>query len=142
MRAFEYPVLLTSSDEGGFVVTCRDLPEVVTQGEDLHDALRQAADAMEEAFAARIDDELEFPPPSAAREGEHLVAPSAEMVAKAALYVALREAGVSKVELASRLGVDEKVVRRLLDPHYRSKLPRLAEAVQALGKRLRIELAA
>ncbi len=142
MRAFEYPVLLTPAKEGGFVVTCRDLPEVITQGEDLHDALMQAADAIEEAFAARIDDGLEFPPPTEAQEGEHLVAPSAEMVAKAALYVALREAGVSKMELARRLGVDEKVVRRLLDPHYRSKLPRLAEAVQALGRRLRIELAA
>ncbi|HEC11801.1 MAG TPA: type II toxin-antitoxin system HicB family antitoxin [Acidiferrobacteraceae bacterium] len=142
MRAFEYPVWLTPAEEGGFVVTCRDLPEVITQGEDLHDALMRAADAMEEAFAARIDDELEFPLPSEIQEDEHLVAPSAEMVAKAALYVALREAEVSKTELARRLGVDEKVVRRLLDPHYRSKLPRLAEAVQALGRRLRIELAA
>lgn len=142
MRAFEYPVLLTPAKEGGFVVTCRDLPEVITQGEDLPDALMQAADAMEEAFAARIDDGLEFPPPSDVQEGEHLVAPSAEMVAKAALYVALCEAKVSKMELARRLGVDEKVVRRLLDPHYRSKLPRLAEAIQALGRRLRIELAA
>ncbi len=142
MRAFEYPVLLMPAEEGGFVVSCRDLPEVITQGDDRHDALAQAADAMGEAFAARIDDGLDFPSPSGVQEGEYLVAPATEMVAKAALYVAIREAKVSKVELARRLGVDEKVVRRLLDPHYHSKLPRLAEAVQALGRRLRIELAA
>lgn len=52
----------------------------------------------------------------------------------------MQEAGVSKVELAKRLGIDEKEVRRLLDPHHGSKLPRIAEAVRMLGKRIRIEL--
>ncbi len=46
--------------------------------------------------------------------------------------VAMREAGVNKVQLAQRLGIDEKEDRRLLDPHHGSKLPRIAEAVQAL----------
>jgi hypothetical protein len=32
------------------------------------------------------------------------------------------------------------LVRRLLDPHYASKLPRIAQAVAALGKRLVIGL--
>ena len=83
---------------------------------------------------------LAFPPPSKARRGEHLVAPPAETMAKAALYVAMREAGITKVQLAKQLGVDEKEVRRLLDPHYGSKLPRIAEAIQLLGKRLVIGL--
>jgi len=61
-------------------------------------------------------------------------------MAKAALYVAMREAGITKVQLARQLGVDEKEVRRLLDPHYGSKLPRIAEAIQLLGKRLVIGL--
>ena len=61
-------------------------------------------------------------------------------MAKAALYVAMREAGINKVQLAKQLGVDEKEVRRLLDPHYGSKLPRIAEAIQLLGKRLVIGL--
>ena len=32
---FEYPVLLTPAEEGGFVVTFPDVPEAITQGEDL-----------------------------------------------------------------------------------------------------------
>jgi len=48
----------------------------------------------------------------------------------------MREAGISKVQLAKRLGVDEKEVRRLLDPHYGSKLPRIAKAIGLLGQRL------
>ena len=142
MERFEYAVTLTPSDEGGFVVTCRDLPQLVTQGEDFADALAEAADAMDEVFAAYMQGKLDFPSPSKARRREYRVSPPAETVAKSALYVAMREAQVSNVELAKRLGVDDKEVRRLLDPHYASKLPGIARAVAALGKRLVIGLEA
>jgi antitoxin HicB len=140
MERFEYAVLLTAAEEGGFIVRCRDFPPLITQGEDRDDALIQAADAMDEVFAAYMKQGLAFPPPSKARRGEVLIAPPAETVAKAALYVAMRESGITKVQLAKQLGVDEKEVRRLLDPHYGSKLPRIAEAIQLLGKRLVIGL--
>ena len=140
MERFEYAVMLTPSDEGGFVVTCRDLPQLVTQGEDVADALSEASDAMDEVFAAYMQGKLAFPAPTKARRGEYRVAPPAETMAKAALYVAMKEAHVTNVQLAKQLGVDEKEVRRLLDPHYASKLPRIAQAVAALGKRLVIGL--
>lgn len=140
MERFEYAVLLTAAEEGGFIVRCRDFPPLITQGEDRDDALIQAADAMDEVFAAYMKQGLAFPPPSKARRGEVQVAPPAETVAKAALYVAMRESGITKVQLSKQLGVDEKEVRRLLDPHYGSKLPRIAEAIQLLGKRLVIGL--
>jgi len=140
MNRFQYPVMLKSSDEGGYVVTCRDLPQLITQGEDRQDALEQAMDAMDEVFAAYMIEGIEFPEPSKARRGEHLVAPPAETMAKAALYIAMRQAGISKTQLAKRLGVDEKEIRRLLDPHYGSKLPRIAQAISLLGHRLVIDL--
>ena len=96
MTRFEYPVLMTAADEGGFVVTCRDLPALVTQGEKEADALAQAADAMDEVFATYMMDGLDFPEPSKPRRREHQVGPPAETTAKAALYVAMREAGISK----------------------------------------------
>jgi antitoxin HicB len=61
-------------------------------------------------------------------------------MAKAALYMAMKKAGISNVQLAKRLGVDEKEVRRMLDPHYGSKLPRIAQAIQLLDRRLVIGL--
>jgi len=136
MNRFQYPVLLAPAEEGGYVVTCRDLPELVTQGETVEDALEQAADAMDEVFATYLTEGVDFPQPSKTKRLEHMVAPPAETVAKAALYVAMRQAGISKVQLAKRLGVDEKEVRRLLDPHYGSKLPRIAKAISLLGQRL------
>ncbi len=108
MRRFEYAVTLKRAKERGFVVTCRDLPEVTTQGEDANDALAQAVDAMDEAFAARMEANEDFPTPTRVRKGEYIVSPPAETVAKAALYVAMREAGVNRLALAKRLGIDEK----------------------------------
>ena len=140
MNRFQFPVLLTDAEEGGYVVTCRDLPQLVTQGENVQDALEQASDAMDEVFATYLIEGLDFPEPSKARRREHLVSPPAETVAKAALYVAMRQAGISKTQLARRLGVDEKEVRRLLDPHYGSKLPRISKAIGLLGQRLVISI--
>ena len=140
METLAYAVRLEPAKEGGYVVTCRDLPEVVTQGDDFEEALAQASDAMDEAFAARIDDGGGFPEASAPRKGEYLVAPSSDLSAKAALYLAMKEAAISKANLARTLQVDEKEIRRLLDPHHPSKLPRMEEALRALGKRLVLSL--
>jgi len=104
--------------------------------------LAEAVDAMDEVFAAYMKAGLIFPTPSKARRSKHMISPPADTVAKAALYVAMKEAGISNVELANRLGVDEKAVRRLLDPHYGSKLPRIAQAIAALDRRLVIGLQA
>lgn len=140
MERFEYPVLLKAAEEGGFIVTCRDLPALITQGDNEADALTQAADAMDEVFATYMLEDITFPTPSKTRRGEYSIAPPAETMAKAALYMAMSEAGITKVQLAKQLGIDEKEVRRLLDPHYASKLPRIAQAIQVLGKRLVIGL--
>ncbi len=107
MERFEYPVLLKRAAEGGYVVTCRDLPALITLGEDKEDALAEAADAMDEAFATLMKLDEPFPPPSQPRRGERLVSPPVETVAKAALYSTLRDANITKVQLATQLGIDE-----------------------------------
>lgn len=134
MRDFTYPVVLAEDEaDGGFVVTFPDVPEAITQGEDV-------ADALEEAVAGRIRRGDEIPVPSQPDDGQPVVPVPAQTAAKAALYLALEEAGLSKVELAARLGCDEKEVRRLLDPRHPSKLPRIQAALAALGKRLSLRL--
>ena len=140
MEHFEYPVSLKRAAEGGYIVTCRDLPALITQGDDKEDALAQATDAMDEVFATLMKLDKPFPVASQRRRGERLVSPPVESVAKAALYSTLRDAKITKAQLAKRLGIDEKEVRRLLDPHYHSKVPRIAEAISLLGKRLVISL--
>ena len=137
---FVFPATFTPAEEGGFVVTFADLPEAITQGDDEADAKMQASDCLDEAIAGRIARGDEVPVPSSGASGSHSIAVPAPMAAKAALYLALREAGVSKSELARRLDIDEKEVRRLLDPRYGSKLPAITAALRALGKTLLVDV--
>ena len=68
MRNFVYPALLTPDErDGGFVVTFPDVPEAITQGEDVSDALQQAADCLEEAIAGRMRREACLPKASPTR---------------------------------------------------------------------------
>lgn len=137
---FTYPVTLTPDEvDGGFVVTFDDFPEAISQGETMMESLLEAADALEEAIAGRIHRGDPIPEPSPAGD-RPLVPVPAQTAAKAALYLALRETGITKADLADRLGCDEKEVRRLLDPRHPSKLPRIQKALAALGKGLSVRL--
>ena len=142
MYSFIYPAILTPEEEGGFTIRFIDLSEAITQGEDMEDALREAADCLEEAIANRIVMGLDIPKPSRIKKGSYPVLLPAQMAAKAALYIAIREASISKMELARRLHCDEKEVRRLLDPRHPSKLPRIEAALAAVGQKLVIGLQA
>jgi DNA-binding IclR family transcriptional regulator len=51
------------------------------------------------------------------------------MAAKAALYLAMGERGMTNVQLARKLGCDEKEVRRMLNPRHPTKLPRIKDAL-------------
>ena len=140
MRQFTYAARLTpDKGDGGFVVRFRDLPEAITQGETTEEALAEGADCLEEAIAARIDDGREIPMPSAAKRGEHVVSVPPSMALKAAVYLAVREAGISNSELARRMRLDEKEARRILDPHHPTRLPRIEAALAALGRHVKLE---
>ena len=136
---FTYPARLQPDSTGELIVSFRDLPECLTSGADEAEALAEAADALEEAIAGRIDDAERIPIPSARRSGEHHVAVPAGTAAKAALALALADSGLSRVALAQRLGVDEKVVRRMLDPRHRTAVARIEAALRMLGQTLVIE---
>ena len=137
MERMIYPIRLTpDSVDGGFIVTCRDFPEVITQGETLSGCLAEAADCLEEAFASRIKRGVDIPDPSQLQDGEELVAVPLSMSLKAALYQAMKEEGISKSELARRMGIDEKDVRRMLDPRHPTKAPALERALALLGRRV------
>ena len=136
---FTYPARLRPDSTGELIVSFRDLPECLTSGASVPDALAEAADALEEAIAGRIDDAEAIPEPSARRSGEHHVAVPAGTAAKAALALALRENDLSRVALAQRLGVDEKAVRRMLDPRHATAVGRIEAALRVLGRELVIE---
>lgn len=139
MQGFSYAVLLTPDPtDGGFVVSCRDIPELVTQGESIEDAIDQAEGALEAAIEMRIEDGIDIPLPSARRRAEYVARLPVAAAMKTALYLAMREQGISKMELARRMQLDEKEARRMLDPKHATKVPALERALHVLGKRVAV----
>src|ERR1035441_6415240 len=108
-----------SGDKPGvLVIAFRDVSEAITQGNGERDALWQAADCLEEAIAGRVAGGREIPKASKAARGERL-----------------QEAGMTNVQLARKLGCDEKEVRRMLDPRHPTKLPRITESVSGRDRK-------
>ena len=62
--------------------------------------VQKAVDCLGEALAFCIIDNEDIPMPSSAWPGEIIIAPPALVAAKAALYIATKEAGLSKSALA------------------------------------------
>lgn len=135
MRTYTYPALFETGDQAGIVMTFRDLPEAITQGEDAADARAMAAEALGLTLLHYVSLDRMLPVASKARTGETLVTADAEYAAKLAVIEAFRESGLSKTELAARLGNDEREVRRILDPNHATKMPTLTAALAALGRR-------
>lgn len=136
-----YGVSITPFEDGGFVVSVRDLPEVLTFGDDVQEALHMAEDAIFVIVAGRIRDEAPLHLPTPVLEGEYAVPLRAQMAAKASVYLLWKEAGLSKSDLARKLNRSETEVRRLLNPDHGTKLTQISEAAQALGGTLVIGLA-
>jgi len=137
MRSYIYPALCEAGDRrGNIVVTFPDVPEVVTQGRGEADARTMAEDALGLGLLSYLVRGKPLPKPRA--KGRNLVdiAVAPDVAAKLAVLESFTAAGISKSELARRIGKDEKEVRRILDPKHPTKLPALTAALRALGKRL------
>jgi antitoxin HicB len=130
-----YPARLRHH-EGTVIVTFRDLPEAVTEGNDRAAALTEAIDCLDAALLFRLKEGERVPEPSAPQRGEIAVPASPGVAAKAAFVRAFQAAGLSRVALAARIGVAESEVRRMLDPDHGTKIDRLGAGMRALGRTL------
>ena len=136
---FTYPAKLTRDrKDSGDVVTFRDVPEAITQGDTLAEAMSEAEGALQAAIEGRIEDGLDIPATSAANRRERSVPTPITTALKAAVYLAMRDQGVSKSELARRMCLDEKETLRMLDSHHQTKVPALERALSVLGRRAEI----
>lgn len=139
MRNLEYPCILAEDTEpSGFVVSFPDIPEALTGGGTVAEALRMAEDALSVALTFYLEEDKDVPLPSRRKANQYLVSPSALISLKVALREALRESGKRPADLARMLKLDFKGVSRVLDPNHATKLATLEAALGALGKRVLI----
>lgn len=124
-------------NDGSILVSFPDIPEALTEGETEEEALVLAADCLIAALGGYIGGRRAIPTPSSIHGSQSIALP-ALAGAKVALYDAMHRQGISNTGLATRLGVTEGAVRRLLDLDHRSHIGYVEKALQVLGQQLTI----
>src|SRR5437660_10983969 len=140
VSALTYPARFTAGSDGRILVEFIDLPRVGADGKDDREAMEEAMDALGSDLSIRLSRREEIPAPSAAKRRQRLVPVPLWLAPKLALYLAMRDQHVNNSELARRLGVHERVVRRMLDPEHASKAEKIQAALAALGKQMTVEV--
>lgn len=132
----KFPALLTPGDKTGVIVTFRDIPEAITQGDDEADALRLASDALMTAMDFYFEDRRPVPLPSAAVDGERLIELPLSASAKVLLLNEMLAQNVRAADLARLMGIKPQEVNRIIDLAHATKIDTLAAAFKALGRDL------
>ena len=135
----KFPVTLTPDERnGGFVVTFRDIPEAITQGETVEDALVMAKDALETAMEFYFEDKRCVPAPSKPKRGQHTIELPASLSAKVWLLNEMVAQNMRPAELARRLNTTPQQVNRLTNLRHTTRIDAIAAALHAMGRQLEI----
>ena len=135
MRRYVYPARIARK-AGTVLATFRDLPEAVTEGRTEGEAANEAYAVLEAALWFRLQNGEPIPEPTPAKRGEVLVPVDPATAAKLAFAAAFRDSELTRVQFAKMIKLDDKEIRRMLDPGHRTKIERLGEGMRALGRRL------
>jgi len=139
---FEY-ALEVHEEPSSVWLSCAEIPEMHAAGDTLKEALDGAIDAMETALSIYVDDRRLIPTGDAGeQESDAVLRLPALTAAKVGLWNTLLESGVSKAELARRLGVQRPQVDRLVDFLHHSKIENVERALQQLGRRILLSVEA
>lgn len=138
----KFPVTLTPDEaDGGFVVTFRDIPEAITQGETVEEALAMAHEALETAIEFYFEDNRAVPTPSKPQRGQHVVELAVSLSAKVLLLNEMVTQNIRPAELARRLNTTPQEVNRLTNLRHTTRIDGIAAALHALGRHLEISIA-
>lgn len=138
----KFPVNLKhDKNDGGFVVTFPDIPEAITQGNTVEEALAMAREALETALEFYFEDKRAVPVPSKARRGQKVVELPASLSAKVLLLNEMVAQNIRPSELARRLNTTPQEVNRLTNLRHTTRIDGIAAALQVMGRHLEISVA-
>ena len=135
---FSYPYH-TEQHENSIVVDFPDVPGALTEVREDENAAQIINDCLMAALGGYIKGK-KMPPTPSDLLGRPCVTLDLVTSAKLTLAMTMSEQQVSNVELARNLRVNEKVVRRLLDPDHRCRIDRLEDALHHLGLCLELKV--
>lgn len=136
-----YHALFEPAEEGGFIITVPDFSWGVSEGDTEEEAREMAVALLKTLIQEHIRQGEDIPPP-ALRKGKKFRAialPPLDGI-KTELYMAFKASGMSKAELARRLGIPKTIVDRLFDLKHRTRLEQLDAACRVLGKQIEIRV--
>jgi antitoxin HicB len=136
-----YRVKLDMDSDDTFLVTVPHFPEVTTFGVSQEEALANARRAIEEAIAARIaaGEDVSHPLARTSGRGWFVEVPVLTYL-KAGLYMLSRQKGITRAEMARRVGVHREQVDRLFRLDHNSRMDQIEAAFKAIGVPLQIDL--
>lgn len=135
----KFPVTLTEDKtDGGYVVTFRDIPEAITQGDTVEEALAMAHEALETAMEFYFEDKRAVPMPSKTKRGQQFVELPASLSAKVLLLNEMVAQNMRPAELARRLNTTPQEVNRLTNLRHTTRIDSIADALRAMGRKLEI----
>lgn len=138
---FDYPVTV-HTEPGSVWISCDDVPELASAGDNEAEALLDAIDGLESALSLYVDQRKPIPLPSAPEPGQPVVRLPALTAAKVALWNAMCDQDIGKADMARRLGVNRPQVDRLIDLLHNSKIEHVEHALSVLGWRIELSVAA
>ena len=131
----KYPAKIQKEEDGTFFVSFPDIPEALTQGATMEEALFNASEVLTLSMEYRLDEEQKVPDSSdIVGDNIHLISPSAKV--QSAMLIRHSRQGRSLAELARTLETSWPSVQRLENPHNSPTLKMIDKAATALGKRL------
>lgn len=137
---FNYPVKLKRDKRVAYLVTCRDLPEMVSNGNSEEQALTKATEQLVNTIASYVEKRRPIPHASVAEKNESIVRLPILIVAKSVLWNTMIETGTRKIDLARLLGAHLPQVDRLIDLKHSSKIETVELAISKLGRSLELSL--
>lgn len=133
-----YPVIIEKSGDSSFFVSFPDIPEALTQGNSLQDALAMGKDALETALEFYFEDERKVPLPSPQENGQLVVELSPSRWAKVLLLNEMVEQNMRPADLARKLSIRPQEVTRLMNLKHLTKIDTISSAFDAMGKKLEV----
>ena len=131
----EYPAKIQQEEDGTFFVSFPDIPEALTEGVTMEEALFNASEVLTLSMEFRLDEEQNIPDPSdIVGENIYQISPIAKV--QSAMLIRKSRHGRSLADLARKLETSWPSVQRLENPHNSPTLKMIDKAATALGKRL------
>lgn len=135
----QYPATFTQ-DDGYIVVTFRDIPEAITQGETHEEALEMAHDALQTALEFYFEDNRTVPMPSPITADDVAIELPLSVWSKVLLLNTMLSQHITQAELAKRMGIKPQQVTRIVDLSHATKIDTIANAFKALGKQMQVAI--